>query len=131
LCNGGDRDGLPCVVGGSAGTSLDCPPTASSFLSILTVVVPQLTSGTSNLGAPDGLFCDGQTMPGALGIAAARTVTESGTSPSLNGTSLQMNLAGTFCISPTGTFLDAIVGLPGVGALSAPGSVDIADLLLP
>jgi hypothetical protein len=131
LCNGGDRDGLPCVVGGSAGTALECPPAASTFLSTLTVVVPQLTSGVSTLTASDGLFCDGQVAPGAIGLAAARTITESGTAPSLAGTALQMNLAATFCIAPTGTFLDNIVGLPGVGALSAPGAVDIADLLLP
>jgi hypothetical protein len=42
-----------------------------------------------------------------------------------------MNIAGTFCIEPTGTFLDALAGLPAVGALSAAADVDVADVLAP
>jgi len=118
-----------CTAVGPAGTSIDCPPTSSTFLAVLNVVVPQLTSGTSSLSAGDGLFCDGQTMPGAIGLADARTVTENGAGPTLSGTSLQMNLAGAFCIAPTGTFLDGIASLPGVGALSAVGQVNLTGLL--
>ena len=124
-----DRAGLMCTPVGPAGTSIDCPPTSSRFLATLNVVVPELTSGVSSLSASAGLFCDGQTVAGAMGLAAARVVTESGAAPTLVGTSLQMNLAGTFCIARTGTFLDGIASLPGVGALSAVGQVDITCLL--
>lgn len=133
VCTAGERAGLSCSPVGSAGTSPDCPPAASTFLSTLTVVIPALTSGQSQLTSSDGFFCDGQAAPGALGLAAARRVTEQGSGPTLPllSTSLSMNVAGTFCIEPTGTFLDAIAGLPAVGALSTGASVDVADVLLP
>jgi len=131
ICNGGDRDGLGCTAVGPAQTSIDCPPRSNSFLSTLTVVVPQLTSGVSTLTAPDGFFCAGQKTAGAFGLPDARSVTEMGTSPSLSGLSLSMNLAATFCIAPTGTFLDSIAGLPTAGGLAAAGQVDITSLLLP
>jgi len=133
VCNGGERAGLSCAVGGSAGTSLDCPPLASQFLSILTVVVPELTSGESTLTSGDGFFCPGQTTPGAIGLPGARRVTEQGGGPTLDlfTQTLSMDLAGTFCISATGTFLDPIAGLPAVGALSAVGDVNLTSLLPP
>ena len=61
-----------CHSDGHRGTSLDCPPTESTFLSTLTAVIPELTSGESTITAADGFFCDGQTMPGALGNADTR-----------------------------------------------------------
>lgn len=132
LCNAGAREGLPCTPLGSAQTSLDCPPTEATFLSTLTAVIPALTSGESTIAASDGFFCDGQSAPGAIGLAAAREVTEQGGGPTLSGlTSLQMSIAGTFCIEATGTFLDSVAGLPAVGALSAGAEVDITDVLFP
>jgi hypothetical protein len=131
VCNGGERAGLSCTPIGTQLTSVDCPPERSTFIATLNVVVPELTSGTSTLTAPDGFFCDGQMLPGAMGIQAVRTVSETGTSPALNGLSLEMNLAGTFCIPPSGTVVDVLGGLPGVGALSAVGQVDLTALLAP
>ena len=93
VCNGGERAGLSCTPVGSQMTSVDCPPTLSTFITTLNVVLPQLTSGTSTMTASDGVFCDGQLITGAMGIHDVRTVTESGTSPALNGTSLNMSLA--------------------------------------
>ena len=133
VCNGGARAGLSCAPLGSAQTSVDCPPTESTFLATLTAVIPQLTSGESTMTASDGIFCGGQSFPGALGLPAARRVTEQGGGPTLSllDLTLSMNIAGTFCIEPTGTFLDAIAGLPAVGALSAEADVDVADVLAP
>jgi hypothetical protein len=133
ICNGGERNGLSCSPIGSAGTSPDCPPAANTFLSTLTVVIPALTSGESTLTSSDGFFCDGQASPGAIGLAAARQVTEQGSGPTLPlfSTALSMNVAGTFCIESTGTFLDAIAGLPAVGALSTGAELDVTDVLLP
>lgn len=131
VCNSGERAGLSCTPIGTQLTSVDCPPLRNTFVATLNVVVPELTSGTSTLTAADGLFCDGQAVPGAMGIQAVRTVTETGTSPALNGLSLEMNLVGTFCIAPSGTVVDILGGLPGVGALSAVGQVDLTALLAP
>jgi hypothetical protein len=118
---------------GSAGTSPDCPPTSSTNVTTNTVVNTALTSGESTLSSSDGFFCAGQSAPGALGLPAARRVTEQGSGPTLPlfSTALSMNVAGTFCIEQTGTFLDAIAGLPAVGALSTGAEVDVADVLLP
>jgi hypothetical protein len=131
VCTAGDRAGMACTPVGSAGTSPDCPPSASRFLSILNVVIPALTSGESTLTAADGLFCAGQSMPGAMGLAAARSVSEQGSGPTLPllSTDLSMSVAGTFCIEPTGTFLDAVAGLPAVGALATGASVDLTSVL--
>jgi hypothetical protein len=132
VCNGGANVGEPCTPVGSLQTSIECPPVPASFIAILNVTVPELTSGTSTLAADDdGIFCDGQTVPGAFGIPEARTVTETGSGPTLNGLMLEMSLAGTFCIAPNGTQLESIAGLPGVGALSAVSLVDVSGVLLP
>ena len=130
-CNGGDRAGLGCTPLGSEQTSIDCPPAASTFVGVLSVVIPNLTSGVSNLTASDGLFCDGQASPGAFGLPNARSVTDAGTAPSLNGlTNLQTNLGAVFCIAPSGSeVLDVIAGLPTVGALGVSGNVDLTALL--
>src|SRR5262249_38168068 len=51
VCTDGDRAGLTCTPLGSFNTSSDCPPSADHFLAALTVVIPQLTSGTSTISA--------------------------------------------------------------------------------
>src|SRR5262245_9696923 len=132
-CNSGDNAGLPCAPLGSAQTSIDCPPSAGTFVGVLSVVIPNLTSAVANLAASDGMFCDGQSSPGAFGLMNAHSVTESGTAPSLVGlTTLQTNLGGTFCIAPSGAeVLDVIAGLPTVGALGVSGNIDLTTLLAP
>jgi len=132
VCNGGDRAGLTCTPLGSEQTSIDCPPTASTFIGVLSVVIPNLSSGVTNLTSSDGLFCEGQSAPGAFGLQNARSVTESGSAPSLSGLSLQTNLGGVFCIAPSGAeILDVIAGLPTVGALAVSGDVDLTAVLVP
>jgi hypothetical protein len=131
VCTAGARAGLACTPAGSAGTSSDCPPSPSSFLAVLTVVIPELTSGQSTLTGHDGVFCSGQPGIGALGFQTAASVSEQGSGPTLalGSTDLSMSVAGTFCIEPTGTFLDAIAGLPAVGALATGASVDLTSVL--
>lgn len=132
-CNGGPNDGLPCTAVGSLATSIDCPPPPASFISVLNVTVPQLTSGVSSLSSDDdGIFCNGQLMPGAFGLTGARMVTENGAGPTLSGlTTLEMNLAGAFCIEASHTTLDGFAGFPGVGAISVVSEVDVSGILLP
>lgn len=129
-CSAGANAGGACTPVGALGTSPDCPPTATAFLGSLTVPITQLGTGTSTIAADSsGLFCEGQTAPGALGLPAARQVTERGAGFGSSGSLLGMRLAGTFCIPATGTFLDAIAGLPAVGAVSQKGELDLTQLL--
>lgn len=129
-CSAGSNAGGACEPVGALGTSPDCPPSDASFLGSLTVPITQLGTGTSTLTADaSGLFCSGQTTPGALGLPAARQVTENGAGFGSGGNLLGMRLAGTFCIPPTGGFLDAIAGLPAVGAVSQRGELDLSQIL--
>jgi hypothetical protein len=129
VCNSGERQGNACTPVGVDQTSVDCPPDRVAFVGALNVVIPQLTTATSALSAPDGLFCEGQAMPGALGLAAARQVSETGVAPGASSNALAMNLAATFCISRTNTFVDAIGHFPGAGALSVSGQMDLNGVL--
>ena len=129
-CSAGTNAGGACAPVGALGTSPDCPPTDAAFLGSLTVPITQLGTGTSSLAADaSGLFCSGQTAPGALGLPNAREVTENGAGFGASGSLLGMRLAGTFCIPASGSFLDSIAGLPAVGAVSQRGELDLTQVL--
>lgn len=132
-CTGGKNVGQACTALGSYDTSPDCPPRDNQFTAALQVVVPQLTSGTSALTADEnGNFCEGQTIPGALGLSEARTVSQTGIGVATGGLSGETSAVGTFCIYPTGNpVIDITGGFPAVGTLSAKSSINIADVLLP
>jgi hypothetical protein len=130
VCSAGANTGGACEPVGALGTSPDCPPADTAFLGSLTVPISQLGTGVSSIGADaSGLFCSGQTAPGALGLPAAREVTENGAGFGSSGSLLGMRLAGTFCIPSTGTFLDAVAALPAVGAVSQRGELDLTQVL--
>lgn len=129
-CSAGKNAGGACEAVGGLGTSPDCPPNDASFLGSLTVPIAQLSTGTSTLTADgDGKFCSGQVAPGGLGVPAVRTVTENGAGFGQSGSLLGMRLAGTFCIPATGGLLDALAGLPAVGAVSQKGELDLGQIL--
>jgi hypothetical protein len=129
-CSAGKNAGGACEPVGALGTSPDCPPADTAFLGSLTVPISELGTGTSTLDADaSGLFCSGQSAPGALGLPAAREVTERGAGFGASGSLLGMRLAGTFCIPSTGTFLDTVAGLPAVGAVSQRGELDLSQVL--
>jgi hypothetical protein len=94
------------------------------------VTVPQRTSGVPSLSSDDdGIFCNGQMVPGASGSSGARMVTESSAGPTVSGLStLEMNLAGTFCID---AILDGVAGFPAVGVISVVSEVDARSLAVP
>ena len=95
---------------GSKQTSRECPPSASQFIGELPIALSPLSTGTSTATDPNGLFCPGQRVPGALGQSAAHTIRQTG-SPLLGGPSLfSTTLAGNFCIPATGTPLITIAG---------------------
>ena len=129
-CSAGRNAGAACEAVGALGTSPDCPPADTAFLGSLTVPITQLGTGTSTLEADaSGLFCDGQTSSGALGLPAASEVTENGAGFGASGSLLGMRLAGTFCIPASGGFLDSVAGLPAVGAVSQRGELDLTQVL--
>lgn len=129
-CSAGKNVGQPCTPIGSTNTAIECPPNDGQFFGSLTVVLPQLGTGTTTITADaNGIFCDGQTVPGAFGLPNARNVTETGSPPGLVGGQVQMNLAGAFCIPSASPFLNTVGGFPGPGAFSAAGALDISGLL--
>src|SRR5262249_37411941 len=48
VCNAGKRQGLPCVSGGSADTSVDCLPTDNLWAAPLPIALNPLTTETTN-----------------------------------------------------------------------------------
>ena len=129
VCNSGDNAGGACTAVGTGGTSIDCPPQLSTFLASLRVVLPSLTTGTSTMTSSDGFFCPGQTVQGAFGISDVRSITEVGVAPGGSTNALEMTLAGTFCVPSAGPLLDFVAKLPGPGALSAKGTIDLSGVL--
>jgi hypothetical protein len=130
VCTHGKNVGEACTPIGSESTSIDCLPDDAAFLTTLTVPIESLTTGTSSLSDPNGLFCPGQTNPGGLGLAAARTITEAGTPPGGGGSLLSMTLGATFCVPKSGSLLvDFPAQLPGPGVVSAPGELDLSQVL--
>jgi len=126
LCSAGKRAGLTCSGVGSKHTTIECPPDESGLIGELNVTLSPLGTGTSTMSSAAGRFCPPQRHNGAFGTEAGGTITESG-SPLLGSTNLfATTLAGTFCVPQTGGgLLDAIADLPGPGAVSVPGTVNI------
>ena len=129
-CSGGKNIGKPCTGVGSKQTTIDCPPEDKQFIGTVTVVLPIITTGTSGLTADDmGQFCPDQTSPGAFGNAGARQVIEMGVPLGGSGDLQAQTLAATFCVAATGNaILDGLGHFPAVGALSAPGVLDLSGV---
>ena len=129
-CSSGKNAGQTCTPLGSANTSIDCPPDDFTFLTSLTVPIPSLTTGTSTISDPSGLFCPDQTVAGAMHLPNARTVTEMGTPPGGGTSALAMTLGATFCIPESGNSLvDIVGGFPALGAVTAGGELDLSQVL--
>jgi len=126
-CTAGKRAGLPC--GGGVGvqqTSIDCPPADAQYVGQLVVNPLALSTGSSVMSAPDGLFCPSQQTLGAFGLATARTIREAG-SGLLGGPSLfSTTLAGIFCApAAENPLIDQTENLPGPAAVSVPGTIGV------
>ncbi len=134
-CTGGQRAGLSCSGGvGSDQTTIECPPELDVFAGRLSVVLSPLSDGTSTASAASGLFCDGQTTPGAFGRTQARTIRETGAPLGSGGllNPFATTLAGTFCIPKTGSIaIDVSSDIAGPGAVSIAGTANVSIPLLP
>jgi hypothetical protein len=129
-CTAGQRMGLACSEGiSSQGTTIECPPSDFEFLARLPITLAPLTTGTSTMTDPDGLFCDGQTHAGAFGQPDARTITQTGTPLAGGATLFETALAGNFCVPKTnGILIDTAVDLPGPGSVSVTGTLAVCLL---
>jgi hypothetical protein len=133
LCSGGTcspdavNAGAACTADSTTGQSHDCTA-AGPVLSPFPVNLSGITTSSSNLSNGGGIFCPGQTDPGAFGQPSANSITANGTAggdltvgPAVNAT-----LASAFCIPATGNVLiDGSAGLPGPGATTLPVSADL------
>ena len=127
-CDAGPNVGQACTTVSSTLTSVDCPPKPSKFFATIPVVLPEITTGTSEIEDPNGLLCPGG--GGAFGLIATR-VSQSG---SPLGSDLlepnRMSIGAVFCVGPSGNgSLDLAAGLPNVGALSATGTMDLSGVI--
>jgi hypothetical protein len=102
-------------------------PAGAGFLGAF-VSAPTLTSERRSLASSSGTFCPGQTAAGAFGLPAARRIDTDSTRPNLF--TLQMTLAGPFCVSRTGNpLVDATLGLPAPAAVGAKARINLRDVL--
>lgn len=146
VCVGGQRDGLACTTTSTGElTTIDCPPIADggSYLPEFQVNLQKLTTGTSSKTNVNGIFCPSQQTFSAFGTQnrvfrpdgdplnppiKIVTITENG-SPAGDVTDHAAHaatLAAAFCIPATGNgLIDGAADLPGPGAVSLPGTVQI------
>lgn len=128
VCNAGPNVGLACTTTSSTETSVDCPPNPAKFFATIPVVLPEITTGTSEVEDAGGVLCPGSL--GAFGLLATR-VTETGAGLGSNPLEpSRMTVGGVFCVGATGNGgLDIAAGFPGVGALSATGTMDLSGVI--
>lgn len=130
-CSFGKNEGKACTGVGSLLTTIECPPDDKRWVGTLTIVVSNLTTGSTKLSADSaGIFCPDQTVPGSFGISDAREVIETGEPLHGSGNSQAQTLVATFCLPKTGnSLIDGLGGLPATGALSVPGVLDLSGVV--
>jgi hypothetical protein len=131
VCDSGRNQGMACTPVGSEQTTLDCPPTLSTWVGPIPVSLSNVTTGQSIATADtNGVFCasDMQVQPGAFGNVFARYIVENGSpaGPLTDTAPHASTLASTFCIPASGSpAVDGAGGLPGPGATSLPGTIQL------
>ncbi|HLK12908.1 MAG TPA: hypothetical protein VKW76_16150, partial [Candidatus Binatia bacterium] len=126
-CNAGRNQGLACSPVGTLKTTLDCPPTDSTFVTPLSIPLA-LTTGTTTDTNATGIFCSGQTHAGAFGQSTARTIKQTGAALGnvSDGAAHAGVIAGSFCVPKTGNFaIDPVADLPGPGTTSINGTMQL------
>jgi hypothetical protein len=131
VCSGGARANLPCTVGGSLNTSVDCLPSSNAWQAALAISLNPLTTETASISSDaTGKFCPGQgaLSPGAFGVKLARQISVTGTRAAggFGTTPHQMVIGTPFCIASTGSgTIDSAGDLAGPGAFSLVGDVSL------
>jgi hypothetical protein len=138
-CDRGPNLGAACTTTNAFQTSKSCQPDGTNLGSISVDLTP-LVTGTASKTNANGILCPGQdaaTNPpagskaGCFGSAACTTVEEAGTPAGALaiGVPKSTRLASVFCVPETpgalGTLINLAAGLPGPGATSLPGTVEL------
>lgn len=142
-CDSGPNQGSACTPIGSKGTSASCLPNPFTYVATLEVPVRGLTTATAELVQSGGYFCPVEPTPtpdfahrycvkptptpSAFGIANVARIVETGAGLGSSGLTLDMNLAGVFCVPPTGSILDLAV--VGPGAVSVKTQIDLSGVV--
>ena len=127
-CVGGANPGDSCTPVGLAATSLQCPPSANTFLAPLDVDLSPLSTDPTSKTSAAGTFCPSQGNAGAFGKPAARAIGETGRAAGdlSDGAAHSSVLGSVFCIPLTGNIaIDISADLPGPGAIGLNGSVQL------
>jgi hypothetical protein len=130
VCDSGRNQGGACTPVGSEQTTHDCPPDLHTWVGPIPVSLSNVTTGDSPLADSSGLFCGsvGQVQSGAFGNVYARYILEKGLPAGalLDTDPHPSILASTFCVPASGNpAVDGTGGLPGPGATSLPGTVQL------
>jgi outer membrane protein assembly factor BamB len=138
--------GTPCTPINAARDTHDCEPPTATLLSAVPLALTPLTTGSTSLTGPGGLFCPTQTTPGAFGCSGSNpfnpTCPGGNVAPvvdyigatgkaagALTPGAHPITLASIFCV-PTvggtpGHLIDAAANLPGPGAVSLPATIEL------
>jgi len=120
--------GAACTAVGSEQTTPECRPSLPGLQGPVALALDPLTTGAVTLADPSGLFCPSQPNAGAFGQSTAERIVEVRTPAGdlTDGGPHPIALGSAFCIPTTGNpALDAVIDLPGPGALSLGGTVQI------
>jgi hypothetical protein len=135
--------GAACTPVNAAMDSHDCDPPAGSMLPSFSVNLTPITTGTASMVGPAGAFCPLQAAAGAFSCNGAATalcpggaagmadyIEENGVAAGPMGVGPEAaTLASTFCIPSVGGALGFLINgaasLPGPGATSLPGTLEI------
>jgi hypothetical protein len=138
-CERGPDAGNACTTTNAAGTTQECQPDGTNLGSLAVDLTP-LTGGLTSLSDAGGLFCPGQgaptnpavgPKPGCFGSASCQRIEEQGSpaGPLTPGVPAASTLASVFCVPETpgalGTLVNLAAGLPGPGATSLPGTLNL------
>ncbi|HWP65419.1 MAG TPA: hypothetical protein VNO26_05850 [Candidatus Limnocylindria bacterium] len=139
-------EGNPCTPTDVAGDTYDCQPPAGALLPSFPVDLTPITTGAASLSDGDGLFCPSQANAGAfgcLGSGSPNSICPGGNVPPvpdyieeigspaglLTPGPHAVTLASTFCIPSVGGSLGFLINgaanLPGPGATSLPGTLEL------
>jgi hypothetical protein len=127
------NQGQACTPRDTGGHNYDCAPPGAPTGTIPVNLSP-LTTGVATKsetspgggGAGSKHFCPSQTVNGAFGQTLADYIEEDGDANPVGAGAAPTILASVFCIPATGNGgIDVIAGLPGPGATSLPGTLDL------
>jgi hypothetical protein len=125
-CYRGTNNGAACSTGSQ------CPGgTCAQQVGVIPVTLTPLTTGTSQLSDPNGMFCPGQAQAGCFtnpNSTACRLIRETGdpAGPLTIGVPASTILASTFCVpASSSSLINGATSLPGPGATTLPGTVVI------